>query len=371
MYTWQQPDWPKYRYDIDRHQSELIQLYGEAQRLRGSLAGLPKELSDIVKSDAYTDEGLANAAVEGEYYSRDHVRSSTLVALGLADASALKGSRKALAIGRLSIEAMQQANKPLIANTLHRFHHLALGDDEDPRVGIWRVNKRPLYVVSGAAGYEEIHFEAPPSAQVKEEIEKFISWYNEETSQVERPERAFLSSAVAHLYFETIHPYLDGNGRVGRALAEAALCRQLSFALPFSISGAILERRPVYYAALKIGSASLDIDEWISFYLNLMEFAMKRLSTLIERTQVRAKVLEQDLNARQRKVLDKLFVEWPKPLSGGLTATKYMKMTNSSKATSTRDLQELLDFGILRREGSGRGTRYQLVTAKHIPSKLG
>ncbi|MFK8056855.1 MAG: Fic family protein, partial [Saprospiraceae bacterium] len=260
MYTWQQPEWPIYRFDLEQHQAMLVSLYGQAQRLRGNLGALPKELRDAVKSEAYTDEGLANAAVEGEHYLRDHVRSSTLVALGLADASALKGSRKALAIGRLSIVAMQQANEPLSRKTIHRFHQLALGDDEDPRVGTWRKNKRPLYVISGAVGQEEIHFEAPPCERVPMEMETFIVWYNQATDQKEHPERAFLSSAIAHLYFETIHPYFDGNGRVGRAIAEAALCKQLGFALPFSISGAVLERKPAYYAALKTGSSSLDIN---------------------------------------------------------------------------------------------------------------
>lgn len=361
MYTWQQPEWPTYHYDLAQHQAELVRLYGQAERLRGSLDTLPRKLSDVIKTEAYADEGLANAAVEGEHYLRDHIRSSTLVALGLADASALKGNRKALAIGRLSIVAMLQANDQLTEHVLHGFHKLALGDDEDPRVGTWRINKRPLYVISGAIGQEEIHFEAPPHEQVPAEMETFLTWYNRATGQSIHPERAFLNSAIAHLYFETIHPYFDGNGRVGRALAKAALCRQLSFALPFSISVAVLEQKTAYYAALKQGSASLEINGWISFYLSLVEYAMDRLSTVIDRTQVRAEVFKQDLNSRQKKVLDKLFVAWPKRFEGGLSAAKYMKMTGAAKATATRDLQELLDLRILIREGSGRSTRYQLA----------
>jgi len=360
MYTWQQPEWPTYRFDLEQHKAMLVKLYGQAQRLRGRLDSLPKELRNVVRSEAYTDEGLANAAVEGEHYLRDHVRSSTLVALGLADVSALKGSRKALAIGRLSIVAMQQAQQPLSREILHRFHELALGDDEDPRVGTWRKNKRPLYVISGAVGKEEIHFEAPPQERVPAEMETFIAWYNEATDQKDQPERAFLSSAIAHLYFETIHPYFDGNGRVGRALAEAALCKQLAFAMPFSISGAVLERKPAYYAALKAGSASLEIDDWITFYLSLVDLAMERLATLIERTQVRAKIFEMELNPRQKKVLDKLFVDWPKRFKGGMTASKYVRIASTTKPTATRDLQELLELGVLVREGSGRSTSYQL-----------
>ena len=360
MYTWQQPEWPTYRFDLEQHKAILVKLYGQAQRLRGRLDALPKALRDVVKSEAYTNEGLANAAVEGEHYLRDHVRSSTLVALGLADASALKGSRKALAIGRLSVVAMQQANQPLTSELMHGLHKLALGDDEDPRVGMWRKNKRPLYVISGAVGHEEIHFEAPPQERVPTEMETFIAWYNEATHQKQHPERAFLSSAIAHLYFETIHPYFDGNGRVGRALAEAALCRQLGFALPFSISGAVLERKPAYYTALKAGSSSFEIDDWITFYLSLVDFAMKRLATLIERTHVRAKVFEMELNPRQKKVLDKLFVDWPNRFKGGMTASKYVRITNTTKPTATRDLQQLLEMGILVREGSGRSTSYQL-----------
>ncbi|MEL6132857.1 MAG: Fic family protein, partial [Bacteroidota bacterium] len=232
------------------------------------------------------------------------------------------------------------------------------------QVGQWRTGEEPMQIISGSVDKVIIHFEAPPSTRVPSEMKQFIRWFNEtapgrSTSFLYAPVR----SAIAHLYFESIHPFEDGNGRIGRALSEKVLSQSLGRPALVSFSNVVEPRRQAYYEALKTAQRATDITPWIQYFLETMisaqNWTIEQLRFSIKKMQFFDRYKMQ-LNLRQEKVLNRMFAAGPAGFEGGMRTKKYMAITKTSKATATRDLQELVKLGALTTKGGGRSTRYDL-----------
>ncbi len=221
-----------------------------------------------------------------------------------------------------------------------------------------------MQVVSGAVGHEQVQFEAPPSSRIPAEMARFIQWFNDTMPGGSKEIRkAAVRSAIAHLYFESIHPFEDGNGRIGRALSEKVLSQGLGRPALLSLSRAIEAKRRDYYDALKESQQSNDVTPWVTWFVNMVLEAQAQAEELIDFTLKKTRFFDRvrdQLNDRQIQILRRMLEEGPDGFEGGMSAKKYMTITGASKATATRDLQDLAEKNILILTGSGRSTRYQI-----------
>jgi Fic family protein len=311
-----------------------------------------------------TEETIKSSAIEGVVLDPDHVRSSLAHKLGL-NVGGLKEhkDRNADGVVEMMLDATQKYAEPLTKDRLFDWHvNLFPGvrtTADKFRVGAWRDDRESrMQVVSGPIGHHKVHYVAPTADRVENEMENFLRWLDS------RQGDPLLKGAVAHLWFVTIHPFEDGNGRIGRAIAEMCLARSDGSAQRFySMSSQILEERKEYYEVLeKTQSGSLDITEWLIWFLGCLDRAIEQ-SNRITDSALEKEMFWQNLkrknislNNRQKKVLNKMFDGF----EGKLTRDKWMKITKASSATATRDIEELFTIGILEQEGAGRSTSYKL-----------
>jgi Fic family protein len=228
-----------------------------------------------------------------------------------------------------------------------------------------------MQVVSGAIGSPKIHFEAPPSIRVPSEMARFIEWFNRSAPRGVEPLPALTRAGVVHLYFESIHPFEDGNGRIGRALAEKSLAQNLGQPPLIAMAATILARRGRYYAALEAANKKNEITDWLMWFAGMTIEAQRRTLAFIEFMIDKTKLLDRlngQLNDRQQKALLRMLREGPDGFKGGLSAGKYSSITGASPATTTRDLADLTEKGALIREGERRHARYKLrVPLRPVP----
>lgn len=222
-----------------------------------------------------------------------------------------------------------------------------------------------MRIVSGGIDKEQIHFEAPPSAVIKKEMNRFLKWLGSTkpngSSEIKDP---VIRAGIAHLYFESIHPYEDGNGRIGRAIAEQVLSQTLGRPVMLSLSNTIERNKDAYYQVLKNAQKSNEISEWLKYFLDIALNAQLEAKQMIDFTLKKIKVFDSvkdNLNERQLKVLHKMYSFGPAGFEGGMTTKKYISLTKISKATATRDLQELEKLGVLTSSGGGRSVHYHLI----------
>lgn len=236
------------------------------------------------------------------------------------------------------------------------FEHVSRGE--------WRKHSKPMRVVSGPMGAETVHFEAPPSERVPAEMNRYIEWFNNTgPAGANKISWAPIRTAIAHLYFETIHPFEDGNGRIGRAISEKALSQGLGRPALLSMSEAIEANRSDYYAALKQAQRSNEISDWIVWFTTTLISAQERAEEKIDFTLKKARLFDRvrgKINDRQLNVLRRMAAMGPGGFEGGMSAKKYQAMTGASKATATRDLRDLVDKDALKSTGGGRSIRYHL-----------
>jgi Fic family protein len=241
-----------------------------------------------------------------------------------------------------------------------------MGEHNKIHAGAWRSHEDPMQVVSGTIGKEKIHFEAPPSSKVPSEMASFIEWFNDTAPGGKKEiKKAPVRSAISHLYFESIHPFEDGNGRIGRAIAEKALSQTLGRPVILSLSKAIELNKNAYYASLEKAQRSNEISPWIEYFVRMAHEAQTDAEIQISFTLNKTKFFDRfrdQLHERQLKVIRRMFDEGPPGFAGGMNAKKYIGITKTSKATATRDLQHLMEIGafVLSGKAGGRSTSYQL-----------
>lgn len=363
-YNWQQPDWPGFRYDLQTIEDALFAFAEETGHISGVLKAMPKETQMEAIVNTMVAEAVKTSAIEGEFISRQDVVSSIRNKLGLNKDKGPVKDKRALGAGELMVDVRNTYAEVLTKDKLFEWHKMLLKQSRDITIGAWRKGTAPMQVVSGTLGKEKIHFEAPPSTRVPGEMDRFISWFNDTAPGGKKEiKKAPVRSAIAHLYFESIHPFEDGNGRIGRAIAEKALSQTVGRPVMLSLSRTIEADKSTYYAALENAQRNNEITGWINYFVGTVLEAQKQTRQLIEFTLRKTRffdLFKDQLNERQLKVVLKMLDAGPEGFEGGMTAKKYMSITKASKATSTRDLRHLVEVEALRIYEGGRSTHYLL-----------
>lgn len=364
VYIYQQRDWPNFRWD----DSAVVNLLGEVRHLQGKLLGKMESLGFQLRSDALLDtltlDVLKSSEIEGEFLDLDQVRSSLARRLGLEIAGTVESDRNVDGMVDMLLDATQNCFGLLTDERLFGWHAALFPTGWSGVykivVGNWRDDSTgPMQVVSGALGKEKVHFQAPDSALVPSEMERIINWFNQEPNV-----DLVLKAAVAHLWFVTVHPFEDGNGRITRALTDMLLARSDKNPQRFySMSAQIRKERKSYYDILERTQwGTLDITEWMKWFLNCLKNALLASESLLSHVLVKAGFWKAHshvvLNDRQRLMLNKLLDGF----EGKLNSSKWAKITKCSTDTALRDIQDLMNKGILRKENAGgRSTNYELV----------
>jgi Fic family protein len=357
MYNWQHKNWPEFKFDSASIDKELMRFMLKAGELKGILSALPKDISTQTIIQIMVTEAIKTSEIEGEIINRIDVMSSIRKNLGLHISQEPK-DKNAIGLSLLLIDVRNTYTQPLTESKILEWHKLLMGNNKTIHAGQWRKGNEPMQIISGSASNPKIHYEAPPSKSLSKEMKRFIEWYN--TSEISSP---IIKAAVAHLYFESIHPFEDGNGRIGRAIAEKALSQGFDNPILFSISKSIEENRSNYYKELQLAQQRLEITKWIEWFASIIIFAQEDAEKTIQFTIKKMKFFDKYdkiLNNRQKKVINRILEEGVNGFKGGMNAKKYISITDTSKATATRDLQELAAMNVFVMKGLGRSTSYEL-----------
>ena len=363
-YNWQQKDWPLFRFSLEGIEDELLVFSEKVGRVSGILQALPEETRQDVVIDIILQEAIKTSEIEGEYPSRKDVLSSIRKNLDLHYTPENIKDKTAAGLGELMIDVRKTFKEDLTEQKLFTWHKMLLGVNTKVEVGQWRTHNEPMQVVSGVMGKEKVHYEAPHSSRVPGEMKRFTQWFND-TGPGGKNEikKAPIRSAIAHLYFETIHPFEDGNGRIGRAIAEKALSQTIGRPVVLSLSRTIKAKRNAYYTSLQKAQQANEITQWIDYFVKTILEAQTEAEEEINFTLKKTKFFDtfrDQLNDRQLSVIKRMFKEGIKGFQGGMNARKYISITKTSKATATRDMQQLLEIGafIPAGQGGGRSTSY-------------
>ena len=386
-YIWQHPAWPQLAFDAAALAPALDQARLEQGRLLGLLGAIGLAQANEVQRELWVQEALATAAIEGEQLNLESVRSSVAHRLNLADAPGSDRSVEGL------VEVMQDAltnhGAALDLDRLCRWQSALFpgGTSGITRIAVGRVRAHAdaMQIVSGPLGREVVHYEAPPSAQVLAHMDDFLVWFERTRPASDASAlHGIARAALVHLWFESIHPFEDGNGRLGRALADMALAQDMhaqdaqanpALVRVYGIARQMIKTRAAYYDALNqaqrlrgIAHDALVIDAtpWVLWFVQAFTRACMASQTVVrdaaEKAHFRLRAAQCQTNDRQRKVLERLLeaghVGAGGGFLGGMSSDKYAKITNTSKATASRDLVDLLTHGLLRVEGVGKATRY-------------
>ncbi len=362
-WNWQQPEWPKFTYNY----RALLELEKTFLLDSGGGFAILQKLNDSQKKEfiieILTTEGQKSSEIEGELLERDGLQSSIQRHLDLNTRG--RSTPKERSMAGLLWSMCQSYDEPLTHKMLYNWHETLMeGDQRLSDIGKYRTHEGPMQIGSDRHGIRKIFFEAPPSKIVPKEMDKFIKWFN-----ASKKEPVLIRAAITHIYFESIHPFEDGNGRIGRALAEKALSQSLEKPLLIAVSQGISRRKKDYYKSLASCSNTLDIQKWIEFFADVIVESQKESLSLIyfldEKSELMAR-LQKKLNPRQEKALLKMYSEGITGFIGGLSAENYIKITKTSRATATRDLNDLIKKGALYKTGELKSSRYWLNLSSHL-----
>jgi Fic family protein len=364
MYIYQHEVWPKFIWD----KQKLADLQAGVRHRQGRLIGHMQALGFSLREEAMlqtlTQEVIKSSEIEGEVLDRDEVRSSLAKRLGIEIAGSVPADRHVEGVVEMMIDATQRFDDPLTADRLFGWHAALFPTGRSGMhkitVGAWRVDEKgPMRVISGAIGKEKVHYEAPEAQKVDAEMNNFLDWFNtaDDTDPVGK-------AALAHLWFVTIHPFEDGNGRIARAIADMQLARADESPQRFySMSSQIRKERNEYYEILeKTQKGNMDITPWLEWFFQCLDRALSATGVILANVIKKAKFWEKhsgmNLNNRQRLMLDRLL----NGIEGKMTSSKWAKMAKCSQDTATRDIQDLINKGILEKEkAGGRSTGYVII----------
>ena len=358
-WNWQREDWPNFSYDA----SALTELENEFLRDSGALLGAFKHLgSDVRKSitiDQISDEALKTSEIEGEILDRESLQSSIRRQLGLrTDGKRIPPAEQGIA--EMMVDLYKNFDTTLDHNTLQDWNRMLLNGRKDIKeIGRYRSNPEPMQVVSGSIHAPKVHFEAPPSTSVPREMDEFIKWFQHSRDAIPVLTRA----GISHAYFVSIHPFEDGNGRIGRAISEKAMSEKLGQPTLIALAQTIENNKKAYYEALQGINRTNEITRWLIYFSNTVLDAQRATLNLVDFAIAKAKFydrLRDQLNTRQAKAIARLFKEGPGGFKGGLSAANYISITKTSRATATRDLSDLVNKDALTKTGTLKHTRYYL-----------
>ena len=362
-WNWQQPDWPNFIYNNSAF-AELEEKFALNSAVIVAIQQyLDQEDKDYLKVIIVSEEALKTSEIEGEYLNRDSVQSSIRKHFGL-NSDNRRVSAAESGISEMMINLYQAFNHPIAHDCLYQWHLMITNGRKDLKdIGGYRTHEDPMQVISGPIGNPKIHFEAPLSKDVIHQMEEFISWFNKTSPGEERELSPLIRASIAHLYFLCIHPFEDGNGRIGRAIVEKSLAQFMGQPTLIALSQVIQKKKKAYYSMLEHSNKSVNITEWIEYFANTIleaqDYTHRYIDFLIKKAKLYTRIKGQ-LNARQNKVIQRIFQEGPEGFEGGLSSKNYISMTETSKATATRDLQDLASKNILLIKGELKTTRYYL-----------
>jgi Fic family protein len=367
-WSWEQQDWPNFTWKSEKLVAYEKKFLHKAGMLYGSLKHISDEKGDELKVDLISHEALKTSEIEGEILNRDSLYSSIGRQFGLKT-DTRRVSPAEYGISEMMVDLYKHYQTPLSHDQLFTWHEMLTNGRRDLiDIGKYRTHEEPMQIVSGVLDRPTVFYEAPPSSQIPDEMNTFISWFNEQESKLEPLTRA----GVAHLYFENIHPFEDGNGRIGRAISEKALSQSLERPTLIAISDTIESKKKEYYAALQKNSTNLEITHWLEYFCEMVLKAQDHTQSMIDFLIQKEKFytrFDNEFNERQGKVVQRIFKEGINGFKGGLSAENYIKITGTTASTATRDLQKVVELGAFKRSGERKGTRYYLnidhLTSSH------
>lgn len=364
-YIHELPTWPHFRWSIDGFAKDLSKVRHRQGLLAGRMGALGFSLQKQAVLGTLTEEVIKSSEIEGEILDRDQVRSSLARRLGMQVAGLPPADRRVEGVVEMMLDATQKYEEPLTKERLFGWHTALFPTGRSGMrkitVGAWRADRDgPMQVVSGPIGHEKVHYEAPAAPLLDDEMKAFLDWYN-----AEEDIDPVVKAAIAHLWFVTIHPFDDGNGRIARAIADMSLARsEGSSQRYYSMSAQIRLERNAYYAILEqTQKGDLDITPWLKWFLDCLNKAIAGAETILAAVLRKAEFWKKHattpFNERQRNVVNQLLDGF----AGKLTSSKWAKLENTSPDTALRDISDLVARGILKRdEGGGRSTSYSLVS---------
>lgn len=362
-WNWEEPAWPRFACDA----ATLQPLETEFLLRSGQFIGAFKHVSpgdqENLRIDIIGDEALNTSEIEGELLDRESVQSSLRYQFGLAEQQpGVPPAERGIA--EMMVDLYRNFPKSLTNQMMFAWHKMLMSGDRTIRtIGAYRTHPEPMQVISGPIAQRKVPFEAPPSENMTKEMAAFVQWFNDTGPDGRHPLPALTRSGIAHLYFVSIHPFEDGNGRVARALAEKSLAQNLGQPTLIALAYTIQRKRKTYYEALEQNNKSMEITDWLMYFANTVLEAQdntnKRVDFYIAKTKFYERLRGQ-FNARQEKLIARMFKEGIDSFKGGLSAENYISITKAPRATATRDLQDLVAKGALTRTGELRHTRYHL-----------
>ncbi|WP_439486798.1 Fic family protein [Blastomonas fulva] len=362
-WNWQQPDWPDFRWDRAALAAFEAQFLQQSGILIGSIKHLDDEARSAITIDIMTGEALKTSEIEGELLNRDSVQSSLRRQLGLeTDHRRVPPAERGIA--EMMIALYRDFSDPLTDDTLFAWHRMVVNGRQDIRaIGRYRDHDDPMQVVSGPLHKPKVHFEAPPSHTMADEMAGFLDWFAATAPDGKMPLAGLARAGLAHLYFVSIHPFEDGNGRIARAIADKALSQTIGQTSLVALSQIIQRYRGAYYDALEAANKGNETTAWLIYFAQIVLDAQTHSLALIDFLIAKTRFYDRfrnRLNERQAKVIARMFHEGLDGFKGGLSAANYMTIADTSRATTTRDLQELVEMGALSQTGMLKSTRYQL-----------
>jgi Fic family protein len=380
-WNWQQPDWPNFSWDEARlRKAEEHFLVGTGMFV-GTLKHLPQSDQELLTIESISAEAVTTSEIEGEILDRASVQSSIRRQFGLAtDNRRVRPAEEG--ISEMMVDLYRSFAEPLSDEMLFSWHRMLF--KERGRlidVGRYRTGADAMEIVSGPIHKPKVHFEAPPSERIPKEMARFVAWFNHsrfnhtwfnhtrfnrKAPRGGQPLPALTRAGIAHLYFESIHPFEDGNGRIGRAIAEKVLAQSFGQPTLTALAATILSRRKGYYAALEAANKSNQVTAWLSWFAGIAIEAQRRTTAQVEFLIEKTRLLDQlrgRINSRQEKAVLRMLREGRDGFKGGLSAGNYASITGASPATATRDLADLVENGALLRVGERRHARYHIAIA--------
>ena len=363
-YIHERPEWPTFRWDKEALADQLAAVRHRQGRLIGRMESLGFSLRDEAVLQTLTHDVLKSSEIEGAILDPAQVRSSIARRLGMDVAGLVQADRDVEGVVEMMLDATRKYDEPLTEERLFAWHAALFPTGRSGmtriRVGAWRDDSSgPIQVVSGPLGREKVHYQAPDAMRLDHEMKLFLEWFNAEQNR-----DPVLESGIAHLWFVSIHPFDDGNGRIARATADMLLARSEGSSQRFySMSAQIRQERNVYYKELEAAQkGDLDITDWLRWYLDCLDRALTGAGEILANVLKKARFWECHANVtfnnRQKDILMRLL----EGFKGKLTTSKYAKIEKCSQDTALRDIKELLELGILQKDpGGGRSTSYSLV----------
>lgn len=365
MYIWERPEWPKFRWDDAALSAPLAEASLKQGRLLGRMEGLGFDLKLSAHVETLTEDVIKSSEIEGEVLDRDSVRSSVARRLGMPQGALAPSDRKTEGVVEMMLDATQRFDQPLTAERLCGWQASLFPTGFSGmrliRAGMWRDDADgPMQVVSGAIGHDRVHYEAPPAVRVNDEMRRFVEWFGGDAQQ------SLLRAGLAHLWFVTIHPFEDGNGRIARAIADQALAQlEKSPQRFYSLSSQIRKERKSYYDTLEATQkGSLDITRWLSWFLDCFSRAIdgadETCTHVLRKADFWRKHAGETFSERQKLMLNR----YMDGFEGKLTTKKWADLAKCATPTAQRDINDLIERGVLRTNpGGSKNTSYEVVLA--------